>query len=241
MHLYGQPADMAAITGIAGKHGLRVVGDAAQAHGARIPGTADRQLADYHLFQFLSGQEPGCLRRRRRAGDKQRRVGGDARMMANHGRTKKYDHDFEGVNSRLDGLQAAILSVKLRHLAEWTQRRRANCATLQRRACRRGYGHSRPRFRACEPSITCTSSRVPDGKRDALQEYLKAQGISTGIHYPIALPYLKAYAYLGHTPADFPESRQASAESCRCRCSPNCATSRSSMSPGKSVHSDSRL
>jgi dTDP-4-amino-4,6-dideoxygalactose transaminase len=211
VHLYGRPADMSAIKNIAARHGLRVIGDAAQAHGAHYRGQPIAQLADVTCFSFYPGKNLGAY------GDAGAVVTNDAawatgvRMLANHGRSRKYDHDFEGVNSRLDGLQAAVLGVKLGHLAEWTQRRRAHARRYDAALAGRNI-------------VTPTESddveavyhlyvvRVPDGKRDALQAYLSTQGISTGIHYPIPLPYLKAYAHLGHTPADFPESRRASAE-----------------------------
>jgi dTDP-4-amino-4,6-dideoxygalactose transaminase len=211
VHLYGQPVDMAAITSIAGRHGLRVIADAAQAHGAQYRGQPIAQFADATCFSFYPGKNLGAY------GDAGAVVTNNAewatavRMMANHGRTRKYDHDFEGVNSRLDGLQGAVLSVKLRHLTDWTQRRRANARRYNAVLAERNIV-TPTEIEDVQAVYHLYVVRVPDGKRDALQEYLKTQGISTGIHYPIPLPYLKAYAYLGHTPADFPESRRASAE-----------------------------
>ena len=132
-------------------------------------------------------------------------------MFANHGRTKKYDHDFEGVNSRLDGLQAAILSVKLRHLDEWTESRRQNAYRYN--AALKGTGVVTPvELDDVGPSITSTSSACrTDGARRC-RSFLKAAGIDTGIHYPIALPYLNAYRHLGHSEADFPDALKASRE-----------------------------
>jgi dTDP-4-amino-4,6-dideoxygalactose transaminase len=132
-------------------------------------------------------------------------------MFANHGRAKKYDHDFEGVNSRLDGLQAAILSVKLRHLDDWTERRRRN-AYLYNEALQ-GSGVVTPvEIEGVRSVYHLYIVRIADGRRDAFQEQLKAAGISTGVHYPIALPYLNAYRHLGHSERDFPVSLQASGE-----------------------------
>lgn len=125
-----------------------------------------------------------------------------ARMIANHGRISKYDHEFEGVNSRLDGLQAAILSVKLPHLEAWNDRRRAVAAIYDRELA----------------GVVPTPRQIPDVRhvyhlyvvqvpnRDAIQAGLKERGIGSGIHYPVPLPFLMAYASLGHTPADFPVS-----------------------------------
>src|SRR5262245_4462753 len=126
VHLYGQPADMAPIRALARKHGLRVVGDAAQAHGARYQGRPIAQLADITCYSFYPGKNLGAYGDAGALVTDNAEWASAARMLANHGRTKKYDHDFEGVNSRLDGLQAAILSVKLRHLEQWTEQRRQN-------------------------------------------------------------------------------------------------------------------
>lgn len=211
VHLYGQPADMSPIRALARKHGLYVVGDAAQAHGALYRGRPLSTLADITCFSFYPGKNLGAY------GDAGALVTDDeawaeaARMFANHGRVKKYDHDIEGVNSRLDGLQAAILTVKLRHLEAWTERRRQ--AAYKYNAALRGSWVVTP----VEPDNVRAVYHlyvihVPGGRRDALQAYLKARGISTGIHYPVALPYLNAYAYLNHGKEDFPEALAASGE-----------------------------
>ena len=124
VHIYGQPVDMDPLVSIARKHGLRIIGDAAQAHGALYKGQPISQLADITCFSFYPGKNLGAYGDAGAIVTNNEAWAASARMLANHGRTKKYDHDFEGVNSRLDGLQAAILSVKLRHLEDWTERRR---------------------------------------------------------------------------------------------------------------------
>jgi dTDP-4-amino-4,6-dideoxygalactose transaminase len=211
VHLYGQPADMAPIAEIARKHGLRIVGDAAQAHGALYRGQPIAQLADITCYSFYPGKNLGAY------GDAGALVtnNGDwataARMFANHGRTKKYDHDLEGVNSRLDGLQAAVLNVKLRHIEDWTERRRQNASRYTEALA--GTSLVTPRELANVRSVYhLYVVRVPDGRREALQEHLKARGINTGIHYPIALPYLNAYRHLQHGPDDFPNARRIADE-----------------------------
>lgn len=211
VHLYGQPADMTSIAEIARKHGLRIVGDAAQAHGALYRGQPIAQLADITCYSFYPGKNLGAY------GDGGALVTNNAewavaaRMFANHGRTKKYDHDLEGVNSRLDGLQAAILNVKLRHLEDWTERRRRNAALYNDALA--GTSLVTPRELAGVRAVYhLYVVRVPEGRREALQEHLKASGVNTGIHYPIALPYLNAYRHLGHGPDDFPHARQAASE-----------------------------
>lgn len=211
VHLYGQPADMAPIAALARKHGLRVIGDAAQAHGALYRGQPISTLADITCFSFYPGKNLGAY------GDAGALVTDNegwaaaARMFANHGRSKKYDHDFEGINSRLDGLQAAVLSVKLRHLDDWTERRRKN-ANLYNDALADLEVATPRELENVRAVYHLYIIRVPRERRDSLQQQLKTRGINTGIHYPIALPYLHAYRHLGHTEQDFPESLRASGE-----------------------------
>jgi dTDP-4-amino-4,6-dideoxygalactose transaminase len=201
VHLYGQPADMEALEQIAKEFDLLIIEDAAQAHGAELKGQRTGTLGRLGCFSFYPGKNLGAY------GDAGAIVTNDAelakkcRMIANHGRIGKYDHDFEGINSRLDGLQAAILQVKLQHLEEWTVKRRAIAAR---------YGE----LLRDSAIVTPVESpgmrhvyhlyvvRVPN--RDAVREKLKEAGIESGIHYPIALPNLRAYRYLDYKPKDFP-------------------------------------
>jgi dTDP-4-amino-4,6-dideoxygalactose transaminase len=211
VHLYGQPADMDPIRELARKHGLYVVGDAAQAHGATYKGRPISQLADITCFSFYPGKNLGAYGDAGALVTDNEEWAAKARMFANHGRTKKYDHDFEGINSRLDGLQAAILSVKLRHLDAWTESRRVIADR---------YTNALTGLELLTPTelddvravYHLYVIRMPNGTREAFQQFLKAGGINTGIHYPIALPYLNAYRYLNHTEADFPEALKASRE-----------------------------
>jgi dTDP-4-amino-4,6-dideoxygalactose transaminase len=209
VHLYGQPADMDAIIAIAKKHGLRIVGDAAQAHGATYKGRPISQLADITCFSFYPGKNLGAYGDAGALVTNDEALAAGARMLANHGRTKKYDHDFEGVNSRLDGLQAAILSVKLRRLEDWTEQRRR--IAYRYNQALKGSGLVMPEEL---PDVRAVYHlyivRVPNGQRDALLEYLVANGVGAGIHYPIALPYLQAYKHLNHGQGDFPVALKAS-------------------------------
>jgi dTDP-4-amino-4,6-dideoxygalactose transaminase len=207
VHLYGQPADMAGILAVAKARRLRVIEDAAQAHGAELNGRRIGALGDIGVFSFYPGKNLGAY------GDAGALVTNDpdlakrARMIANHGRIAKYDHEFEGRNSRLDSLQAAILRVKLRHLDGWIDRRNAVAARylevlpgigdLVLPRVRPGVRHAYHLF------VVRTKHREP------LQAHLKAAGIETGIHYPVALPDLAAYAYLGDA-GRFEASRLAS-------------------------------
>ncbi len=211
VHLYGQPADMDPIRALAKRHGLFVVGDAAQAHGALYKGQPISTPADITCFSFYPGKNLGAYGDGGALVTNNEAWAASARMFANHGRTKKYDHDLEGVNSRLDGLQAAILSVKLPYLDSWTEDRRRNAHR---------YNEALEGLKLVTPQemndvravYHLYVVRVSNGRREKLREFLKAGGIDTGIHYPIALPYLNAYKHLGHTEKDFPESLKASQE-----------------------------
>jgi dTDP-4-amino-4,6-dideoxygalactose transaminase len=211
VHLYGQPADMDPIVAVARKHGLRVVGDAAQAHGALYRGTPISRLADITCFSFYPGKNLGAYGDAGALVTDNEQWAAQARMFSNHGGIKKYDHVFEGVNSRLDGLQAAVLNVKLRHLDGWSERRRINAYRYNEAL--KGTGVVTP---GEIDDVTAVYHlyvvRVPGGGRDALQQHLKASGVSAGIHYPVALPFLKAYDHLGHRPGEFPESVKACSE-----------------------------
>jgi dTDP-4-amino-4,6-dideoxygalactose transaminase len=211
VHLYGQPADMDPIRALARKHGLWVVGDAAQAHGALYKGHPLAKLADITCFSFYPGKNLGAYGDAGALVTDREEWAVSARMFANHGRVKKYDHDLEGVNSRLDGLQAAVLGVKLRHLEAWTESRRKVAGWYTKAL--RGSGVITPsELDAVRAVYHLYVVRVPASRREGLQQFLKAGGIDTGIHYPIALPYLRAYSHLGHTGADFPRALQASQE-----------------------------
>jgi len=202
VHLYGRPTDMDPILQIASKYGLKVIEDSAQAHGAQYKGRMAGTLADVACFSFYPGKNLGAY------GDGGAIVtNNDAlatymRMLANHGRIEKYNHEFEGFNSRLDGIQAAVLSAKLPHLDQWIENRRkvaalyreglSDCDQIQLPQETDGYYSVYHLF------------AIKTDKRDELQAYLKEHGIATGIHYPIGLPFLKAYKYLGHSYDDFP-------------------------------------
>jgi dTDP-4-amino-4,6-dideoxygalactose transaminase len=211
VHLYGQPADMDPIRAIANRHGLRVVGDAAQAHGSSYKGRPIATLADITCFSFYPGKNLGAYGDGGAIVTDNAEWAAKARVLANHGRSAKYDHEIEGVNSRLDGIQAAVLTVKLGHLEAWTEARRANAyrynATFQ------GSGVVTPsELDDVRAVYHLYVVRIPSDRREALQAALKQADVDTGIHYPIALPYLKAYRHLGHTERDFPVALKASQE-----------------------------
>ena len=211
VHLYGQPADMDPVLSLADKYGLKIIEDAAQAHGAKYKGRQIGSIGHVACFSFYPGKNLGAY------GDGGAIVTNDdefaikARMYANHGRIDKYDHQVEGVNSRLDGLQAAILGVKLKHLPEWTEMRRKN-AYLYNRYLKDTDLITPAEIDGVKAVYHLYVVRTKKALRNKLQEYLGTRGISTGIHYPIALPNLRAYTYLKHTGEDFPEATEASQE-----------------------------
>ena len=211
VHLYGQPADMDPILAIANKHNLKVIEDAAQAHGAEYKGRRIGSIGDAACFSFYPGKNLGAY------GDGGAIVTNDdeldekVRMIANHGRLDKYDHKLEGVNSRLDGLQAAILSVKLGHLPAWTEGRRRN-AYMYNDYLKDVSVVTPEEIKDVKAVYHLYIVRVKNGMRQKLQDYLASKGIATGIHYPIALPNLQAYAYMNHTQNDFPEATRVSQE-----------------------------
>jgi dTDP-4-amino-4,6-dideoxygalactose transaminase len=202
VHLYGCPADMTKIRNIADKHDLKIVQDCAQAHGAEISGKALSKFGDILCFSFYPGKNLGAY------GDAGAIVLNDAdlaeriEMFANHGRKDKYNHEYEGINSRMDGIQGAVLNVKLRRLEEWTEKRRKNASHYDN-LLRNIPGIHVPKS---DDSIKHVYHLyvIRSKKRDELRHHLGNKGISTGIHYPVALPNLNAYRYLGYKPEDFP-------------------------------------
>lgn len=206
VHLYGQPVDMDAFRAIASRHRLKLIEDAAQAHGAEYAGRRVGAMGDVGVFSFYPGKNLGAY------GDAGAIVTNDGglaercRMIANHGRLDKYNHLFEGRNSRLDSLQAAVLSVKLRHLDDWIERRNEIAETylsglqgvpdIVLPGVRRGTRHAYHLFVLRTPY------------RDALAQHLSAGGVETGVHYPVSLPKLRAYEYLGQATETMRANRQ---------------------------------
>jgi len=211
VHLYGQPADMDPILNLARKHNLKVLEDAAQAHGAVYKGRPIGSIGDVACFSFYPGKNLGAYGDAGAIVTNDANLASKARMLANHGRIDKYDHEIEGINSRLDGLQAAVLQVKLKHLADWTEHRRQN-AYLYNKYLKNIDVIAPVEMANAKSVYHLYVVRIRDGGRSKLQDYLKSKGISTGIHYPIALPNLQAYAYLKHKEDDFPEATRASEE-----------------------------
>ncbi|TDL90443.1 DegT/DnrJ/EryC1/StrS family aminotransferase [Meridianimarinicoccus aquatilis] len=209
VHLYGQPADMDPILSLAKQYGLRVIEDAAQAHGARYKGKRIGAHGDIVCWSFYPGKNLGAL------GDAGAVTTNDAglaervALIRNYGSRQKYVNEEAGVNSRLDPLQAAVLRVKLSILDEWTDRRRALAAAYTDGLADTGLILPHVPDWA-EPSWHLYVVRST--RRDALQEHLASAGIGTLIHYPIAPHMQKAYAHLGIAPDNLPRARRLSSE-----------------------------
>ena len=211
VHLYGHPADMTAIGEIAGHHGLPVLEDAAQAHGATWRNTRAGSLGHAACFSFYPGKNLGAF------GDAGIVTSGDAqwlgrvRQMANHGAGEnRYDNVVLGTNSRLDALQAAILRVKLRHLPAWNEERRQRVRAYDE-ALADLPGLVLPREAAGARSAWHLYT-IRVAERDALQKHLAAKGIATAVHYPRPIHLQPAMAPAGGKPGDLPVSERLSRE-----------------------------
>jgi len=209
VHLYGQPADMDPIQKIAQKYGLVVIEDAAQAHGAEYKGHKTGGIGNLGCFSFYPGKNLGAYGEGGMVVTNNPDYAKTIRMLRDWGQEQKYQHLVKGYNYRMDGLQGAILRVKLRHLEAWTEARRAHA---------RRYQELLPDEEIKKPEEMSYSRHVyhiyaiRSPRRDDLQQKLFSQGIQTGIHYPIPVHLQKAYEDLNYKPGDFPEAEQAARE-----------------------------
>jgi len=211
VHLFGQAAEMDPIMQIARDHGLRVVEDGAQAIGSRYRDQKVCVIGDLGCLSFFPSKNLGGF------GDGGMIVTNDdalaeqCRILRAHGSKPKYYHKFVGGNFRLDALQAAVLAVKLRHLDEWHEARRRNAAFYDEQMA--SLPIQTPAVRPYNYSIyNQYTIRVPDGRRDALREHLKAAGIGTEIYYPLPLHLQECFGDLGYREGDLPASERAAAE-----------------------------
>lgn len=209
VHLYGQMADMDPILEIARRHNLIVIEDAAQAHGAHYKGQPAGSLGDLGCFSFYPGKNLGAYGEGGMVVTNNPEFARTVKMLRDWGAEKKYQHVLKGYNYRLEGMQGAILRVKLRYIENWTLRRRENAAH---------YNHLLSEIGIRIPEELPDRRHVyhiyaiRTSEREALQQMLNAQGIHTGIHYPIPVHLLPAYADLGYQAGDFPLSESAAQE-----------------------------
>ena len=209
VHLYGQPADMDPIVEIARRHGLIVIEDAAQAHGAEYKGRRVGSLADMACFSFYPGKNLGAYGE---AGmvttdnaDYARRI----RMLRDWGAEQKYHHVMKGYNFRMEGIQGAVLRVKMRHIEAWTEARRAAARYYDEAFA--GSGIEAPRPSTGNRHVYHVYA-VRSPERARWQQELTAKGVQTGIHYPIPVHLQPAYADARWKRGDFPHSEKASNE-----------------------------
>jgi len=209
VHLYGQPADMDPILDIAQRYKLRVIEDAAQAHGAEYKGRRVGSIGDLGCFSFYPGKNLGAYGEGGMVVTNNPDYARTIRMLRDWGQERKYYHQLRGYNYRMEGLQGAILRIKLRYLEAWTEARR-NHASLYNRHLAQSIVHTPIEMQYARHVYHVYTIR--SSKRDALQKSLQAMEIQTNIHYPIPVHLQKAYANLGYRDGDFPESEQAAKE-----------------------------
>ena len=216
VHLYGQMADMDAIVELAEQYGLRVIEDACQAHGAEYFSRKMNRwvkagaMSSAAAFSFYPGKNLGACGEGGAVTTNDPSIAEKVRTIRDHGQARKYHHDIEGYNGRLDAIQAGLLHVKLRHLPEWNERRRQRAEEYNR-------------LLGPIDAVTCPHepswSRavyhlyvIRTANREDLMNHLKQAGIGTAIHYPIPLHVQQAYMNLSYAPADFPVAMRTAKE-----------------------------
>jgi dTDP-4-amino-4,6-dideoxygalactose transaminase len=215
VHLYGQPADMDFIIEIAERYGLIVIEDACQAHGAlycsekrkkwRKAGSMGMAAA----FSFYPGKNLGACGEGGAVTTNDEEIAQNIRMLRDHGQTKKYYHEFEGYNGRLDAIQTGILRVKLKHLSEWNEKRRQNASLYTQHLT---VDTIIPPYEPEWSKPVYHLYIIRTQKRDDLQRYLLENGIHTGLHYPIPLHLQSAYSNNGFKEGDFPITEKVARE-----------------------------
>src|SRR3989442_1261261 len=214
VHLYGQMADMDPILELAARYDLIVIEDSCQAHGAEYFSKKEGRwrkagsMGHAAAFSFYPGKNLGACGEAGAVTTSDEQVVRGCRMLRDHGQSRKYFHDAEGYNGRLDALQAGVLSVKLRHLAKWNDERRERARSYDELFADTHGKVVLPHVPSwSRPVYHLYVVRVED--RERLQRDLTAAGIGTGIHYPIPLHLVKAYEALGFRPGDFPAAERA--------------------------------
>ena len=207
VHLYGHPADMGAIMDIARKHDLKVIEDAAQAHGALYKGKKVGQFGNAGCFSFYPGKNLGAYGDAGGVVTNDAKIADNIRRLGDHGSSKKYENDLMGFNSRLDGIQGAVLNVKLKYLRAWTQRRREIAA------------YYNDAFKNVAAVQTPAESSWAEGvyhlyviqvdDRNNVKQKLNEAGIGAAIHYPRPLHLQKSYDFLGLGRGSFPVAERA--------------------------------
>ncbi len=205
VHLYGMPADMEAIMAVAGKHGIPVVEDAAQSQGARYRGKRVGPFGVMAATSFYPGKNLGAYGEGGALLTNDEAIAKHARSLRDHGQSQRYHHDEVGFNYRMDGLQGAVLSIKLKHLDAWNAARRSHAQRYNELLA--GLPVTLPTFPADSESVWHLYVIECDD-RDKLRERLSSAGVDTGLHYPVPLHLQKVYAGLGRGRGSFPVSER---------------------------------
>jgi len=216
VHLYGQMADMDGILALAEEYGLEVIEDACQAHGAEYYSKKNGRwmkagsMGRASAFSFYPGKNLGACGEAGAVTTNDAALAAKIRMLRDHGQAKKYHHDVEGYNGRLDAIQAGLLSVKLAHLANWNALRAERAAEYNRQLA-----GNEAVTTPYEPSWSRAVYHlfvIRTADRASLMRHLQEAGIGTGLHYPVPLHLQKAYAAMGYKAGDFPASERAAEE-----------------------------
>ncbi|HEX2986996.1 MAG TPA: DegT/DnrJ/EryC1/StrS family aminotransferase [Chloroflexota bacterium] len=205
VHLYGQPVDMDAVLAVADRHGIAVLEDAAQAHGAEYKGKRIGSIGSAACFSFYPGKNLGAYGDAGMITTNDKKLADWCSMMGDHGRTEKYSHDYIGYGKRMDTIQAAVLLAKLRHLDEWTAARRERAAIYDRMLAGVVETPYQPEW--AKSVYHQYVIRVPN--RDDVFNRMKEAAVGVGIHYPIPLHLQPAFRSLGHRKGDFPNAEKA--------------------------------
>jgi dTDP-4-amino-4,6-dideoxygalactose transaminase len=209
VHLYGQPCDLDAMMEISRRRQLPLIEDAAQAHGARYRGQPVGTFGEAAVYSFYPGKNLGACGEAGALVTSRADYAERARSLREHGAKVRYYHDEVGYNYRMEGIQGAVLNVKLKHLPAWTTTRRRNAHRYH--ALLRGTPLQLPmESPGAESVYHCYVVRHP--QRDRLKEYLEKKGIGTALHYPVPLHLQKCFADLGHRAGDFPVAERAARE-----------------------------
>jgi dTDP-4-amino-4,6-dideoxygalactose transaminase len=209
VHLYGQPADLSALIDISERHGIPIIEDAAQAHGARFNGRSAGTIGLCGCFSFYPGKNLGAYGEAGAVATNDGHIASRLRALRDHAQSKRYYHEEIGFNYRMDALQGAVLSIKLKRLEDWTEARRSHAAVYLQAldglplqlptelSYRRHVWHL---FVILHP------------ERDRLRRGMEKRKIQTGLHYPVPVHLQNAYRHLGHQPGDFPVAERIGRE-----------------------------
>jgi dTDP-4-amino-4,6-dideoxygalactose transaminase len=210
VHLYGQMADMDPILEVARRHGLAVIEDACQAHGAEYKGRRAGSCGVSGCFSFYPGKNLGACGEGGIVVTSNDEHAKTIRMLRDWGQERRYHHVLKGFNYRMEGMQGAILRVKLRYLEQWTEARRAHARQYTKLLG--GWTAVKAPVEAADRRHVYHIYAVRSADRDGLQRLLQAEGVHTGLHYPVPVHLQPAHADLGHKAGDFPESEAAAHE-----------------------------